>query len=101
MLDEIKSFEQPFEALILSLLMIFSSWWKLLLVILLLIRCFIWRQHFRSTLSLEPLFFRCFKLPSCWFHCSRLFFQNITRYQIFCLWSYTLEQILVYPIDNF
>jgi len=83
MLDEIKSFEQPFEALILSasddlqLLMTFSSWWKLLLVISLLMRCFWWRQHFRSTLSSEPLFFRCFKLPSFWFHCSHLFFQTL------------------------
>ena len=43
----------------------------------LLMRCFWWRQHFRNTLFSEPLFFRCFKLPSCWFHCSHLFIQNL------------------------
>jgi len=41
-------------------------------------RCFWWRQHFRNILSSEPLFFICFKLPSCWFHCSHLFFQNLS-----------------------
>ena len=65
--------------------------------------CFWWCQHFRSTLSSEPLFFRCFMLPTCWFHCSHLFFHKLYFKETlnFCLWSCILEQILAYLIDNF
>jgi len=113
MLGVIKSFEQPLKFQFFQLLMIFSSWWssyaltkncfwyvasdEVLLMNLLLMMTSSLQEH----LSSKPLFFRYFKLPSCWFHCSLLFLQNLIRYQNFCLWSYTLEQILAYPIDNF
>jgi len=52
-------------------------------------------------LTSGALFFRCFKLPSSWFHYSHLFFQNLYFKETlnFCLWSCTLEQI--YLIDIF
>jgi len=102
-LDEIKSIEQPFEALSLAssdelqLLVIFSFWWT----------CFWWRHHFMSTLSSRALWLQeQFSLDAlsflfCWFICSLLFFQNLMMISNFCLWSCTLEQILSYPIDNF
>jgi len=76
-----------------------SSVFQLLMIFI----CFWWRQLLQNRLSSEPLFFRCFKHPSWWFHCSHLFFQNLCFKETlnFCLWSCTLEQILAYPIVNF
>ena len=88
-LGVIKSFEQPLKLQFFQLLMIFSSWWssdllmkttfgdvtsdEVLPMNLLLMMMSSLQEH----LSSESLFFRCFKLPSCWFHCSHLFFQNL------------------------
>ena len=61
----------------LQLLMTFRCfWWRQLLVTSFWRECFWWRQ-LQDHLSSEPLFFSCFKFPSCWFHCSDLFFQNL------------------------
>jgi len=57
--------------------------------------CFWWHHHFRSTIlqtlqaSSLLILLLSFVLPEP--------FKNTK----FCLWSYTLEQILAYPIDNF
>ena len=56
-----------------QLLMVFKTsnelcfWWKVLLM----------TSSLQEHLSSEPLFFRHFKLLSCWFHYSHLFFQNL------------------------
>ena len=112
MIGVIKTFKQPLKLQIFQLLMILSSWWSSepLMTLAsgdqLLSRCFWWRQLlmiFRTTclhnfLSSEPLFFRCYKLPSCWFHCSHLFFHNlclIKTLKILSMVSYTWTNISI------
>jgi len=74
----IGSFEQPFEASIHSAYDDLQNfWWNVLLVRCASSEVFLVTSAFQEHLSSEHLFFRCFKLPSCWFHCSYLLFQNL------------------------
>ena len=104
MLDEIKSFEQPFETLILSTsddLQFMTKnyfWWS----------CFWWGIS-DDVITSGALVFR-----TSFLHMLQTFFLMISLHSFvlsnpmlkkwtlhFCLWSCTLEQILAYPIDNF
>jgi len=68
MLGMIKSFEQPLKLQVSHLLMNFSFWGS----------CFWWTCFWLHLISSGALFFRCIKLPSCWFHYSHLFFQYLS-----------------------
>ena len=72
MLGVIKTFKQPLKLWFFHRLMIFSFWWF----------CFWWGVSDElasdDVITLGAFDFICIKLPSCWFHCSHLFFQHLS-----------------------